>query len=152
MFVHCSISYFPTLFINVWLILHFKILQNYFYIHTGSSITKCSKYFADFSPFKCNINPIFDIFVHKTFAHFILHTFWCILMHIDAFWALGTKYPIFAWKIVNFTNLYVIKTTCLIILCTKHLHRSFCLHFDAFWCILMHFDAFWCIFVHFDAF
>ena len=121
-------------------------------LSTGSSITKCSKYFADFSPFKCNINPIFDIFVHKTFAHFILHTFWCILMHIDAFWALGTKYPIFAWKIVNFTNLYVIKTTCLIILCTKHLHRSFCLHFDAFWCILMHFDAFWCIFVHFDAF
>ena len=77
--------------------------------------------------------------------------FWCILMHIDAFWALGTKYPIFAWKIVNFTNLYVIKTTCLIILCTKHLHSSFCLHFDALWCILMHFDAFWCILMHFDA-
>ena len=44
-------------------------------VHTGSSITKWHMYFADFSPFKCNINPFFDIFVHKTFAHFILHTF-----------------------------------------------------------------------------
>ena len=30
------------------------------------------------------------------------------------------------------------KSTSLIILCTKHLHNSFCIHFDAFWCILMH--------------
>ena len=34
--------------------------------------------------------------------------------------------------------LNVIKTTSLIISCTKHLHNSFCIHFDAFWCILMH--------------
>ena len=26
----------------------------------------------------------------------------------------------------------------MIISCTKHLHNSFCIHFDAFWCILMH--------------
>ena len=72
---------------------------------TGSSITKCKKYFADFSPFKCNINPFFDIFVHKTFAHFILHTFWCILMHIDAFWALRKKSVIFNQKKIKFLNL-----------------------------------------------
>ena len=29
--------------------------------------------------------------MHKTFAQFILHTFWCILMHIDTFWALRTN-------------------------------------------------------------
>ena len=34
--------------------------------------------------------------------------------------------------------LNVIKTTFLIFSCTKHLHNSFCIHFDAFWCILMH--------------
>ena len=34
--------------------------------------------------------------------------------------------------------LNVIKTISLIISCTKHLHNSFCIHFDAFWCILMH--------------
>ena len=28
----------------------------------------------------------------------------------------------------------------MIISCTKHLHNSFCIHFDAFWCILMHFE------------
>ena len=35
-------------------------------------------------------------------------------------------------------TLNVIKTTSLVILCTKHLHNSFCIHFDAFRCILMH--------------
>ena len=50
-------------------------------------------------------------------------------MHFDAFWC-------------TLAYLNVIKTTCLMILCTKHLHSSFCLHFDAFWCILMHFDAY----------
>ena len=34
--------------------------------------------------------------------------------------------------------LNVIKTTFLIFSCTKHLHNSFCIHFDALWCILMH--------------
>ena len=34
--------------------------------------------------------------------------------------------------------LNVIKTTFLIFSCRKHLHNSFCIHFDAFWCILMH--------------
>ena len=29
-------------------------------------------------------------------------------------------------------HLNVIKSTSLIILCTKHLHNSFCIHFDAF--------------------
>ena len=36
--------------------------------------------------------------------------------------------------------LNVIKTTSLIISCTKPLHNSFCMHFDAFWCILMHLE------------
>ena len=34
--------------------------------------------------------------------------------------------------------LNVIKTPSLIISCTKPLHNSFCMHFDALWCILMH--------------
>ena len=34
--------------------------------------------------------------------------------------------------------LNVIKTISLIISCTKHLHNSFCIHFDALWCILRH--------------
>ena len=34
--------------------------------------------------------------------------------------------------------LNVIKTTSLIFSCTKHLHNSFCMHFDALWCVLMH--------------
>ena len=34
----------------------------------------------------------------------------------------------------------VIKTSSLIISCTKHLHNSFCIHFDAFWYILLHSD------------
>ena len=128
----------------------YHILGGYHVLVLGSSITKCNKYFADFSPFKCNINPFFDIFVHKTFAHFILHTFWCILMHSEHLeqnilflHGKSSILPIY---------IYVIKTTCLIILCTKHLHSSFCLHFDAFWCTLMHFDAFSCTLMHFDAF
>ena len=36
----------------------------------------------------------------------------------------------------------MIKTTSLIILCTKHLHNSFWTHFDAFWCLLPHFEHF----------
>ena len=36
----------------------------------------------------------------------------------------------------------VITTTFLMISCTKHLHNSFCIHFDAFWCILMHSEHF----------
>ena len=35
-------------------------------------------------------------------------------------------------------DLNVIKTTSLIFSCTKHLHNSFCMHFDAFGCVLMH--------------
>ena len=145
-----NITSYVSSFLSVWIFFpgHFlsffeEKLQKHRIITnscTGSSITKWQMYFADFSHFKSNITPFFDIFMHKTFAHFILHTFWCILMHIDAFWALGTKYPIFAWKIVNFTNLYVIKITSLIISCTKHLHISFCIHLDAFWCILMRSD------------
>ena len=36
--------------------------------------------------------------MYKTFAQFILHTFWCILMHIDAFWALRKNMVIFNQK------------------------------------------------------
>ena len=45
--------------------------------------------------FKCNKDNFFDILLFKTFAQFILHTFWCILMHIDAFRAFRCKYAIF---------------------------------------------------------
>ena len=76
--------------------------------------------------------------MHKTFAQFILHTFWCILMHIDAFWWLRTKCAIFARKIVNSSLFYKIKTTTLEISCIKHLHSSFWTHFDAFWRIFSH--------------
>ena len=59
-------------------------------------------------------------------------------MHSDAFWWLRTKQAIFARKIVNFNLFYKIKTTSLKILCIKHLHSSFCTHFDAFWRIFSH--------------
>ena len=38
----------------------------------------------------CNKNHLFDNFVHKTFAPFILLTFWCILMHFRALWCILT--------------------------------------------------------------
>ena len=138
----------------------------------------------NFDPFRSNQNHFFDNFMHKTFAQFILHTFWCILMHIDVFWALRKKLVIFnqkkkidffklkfhtqniriihsAYSLMHFDafwcilmhsdaywcllpKLNVIKSSYLLILCTKHLHSSF----DAFWCtwcILMHTDAFWCM-------
>ena len=59
-------------------------------------------------------------------------------MHIDAFLLLRAKYAIFTRKIVNFAYFHKIKTTSLIISCIKHLHISFCTHFEAFSCILTH--------------
>ena len=38
----------------------------------------------------CNKNHLFDNFVHKTFAQFVLLTFWCILMHFRALWCILT--------------------------------------------------------------
>ena len=95
-------------------------------------------YFVNFGPCKCNNDNFFDDFLYKTFAQFILHTFWCIQMHIDAFLLLRAKYAIFTWKIINFAYFYAIKITSLIILCIKHLHISFCTHFEAFWWIVTH--------------
>ena len=106
--------------------------------HTEFFTTKWQMYFVNFSPLKCDKNHCFDNFVYKTFAQFILHTFWCILMHIDAFFLLRAKYAIFTRKIVNFAYFYKIKTTSLIISCIKHLHISFCTHFEAFSCKLIH--------------
>ena len=67
-------------------------------------------------------------------------TFWPLSssFFIDAFWWLRTKQAIFARKIVNFSLFYKIKTTSLKISCIKHLHSSFCTHFDAFWRIFSH--------------
>ena len=76
--------------------------------------------------------------MHKTFAQFILYTFRCILMRIDAFWSLRTKCTIFVRKIVNFSLFYWIKTTSLTFLCIKQLQSSYCTHFNAFWWILTH--------------
>ena len=90
-------------------------------------------YFVNFGAFKCNQDHFFDNFMHKTFAQFILHTFWYILMHIDAFWALRKKWVIFNQK----NGIFQIE-----ILCTIHYDNSFCIHF---WCILMHSDAYWSI-------
>ena len=44
-----------------------------------------------FKPILENKNHLFENIVYKTFAQFILHTFWCILTHIFSFWTLRTK-------------------------------------------------------------
>ena len=84
----------------------------------------------------CNKNHLFDYFVHKTFAQFVLLTFWCTLMHFDAFWCI----------LMHFDALW----------CTL-------MHFDAYWlnlswilmhiwkCIKMHWCASKCISVHQNA-
>ena len=78
--------------------------------------------------------------MYKTFAQFILHTFWCILMHIDAFWALTKKKYNFLTKKMKFLKLKSHAQNMLIS------HSAYILmHLDASWCILMHSDAFWCI-------
>ena len=62
---------------------YFQRFSEYYCVSTGSSITKSHKYFFNFNLFKCNKNNFFDNFMHKTFAQFILNTFWCILMHFE---------------------------------------------------------------------
>ena len=106
--------------------------------YTGSSTSKWQKLFINFSHFKCDKNHFFGNFVHKTFAQFILYTFRCILICIDAFWSLRTKCTIFVRKIVNFSLFYWIKTISLSFLCIKQFHSAYCTHFNAFWWILTH--------------
>ena len=84
--------------------------------------------------------------MHKTFAQFILHTFWCIMMHIDAFWALRKKYWPFSIKKLKFFKLKFHAKNIRII------HSAYILmHFDALCYILMHFDAFWCTLVYLNV-
>ena len=80
--------------------------------------------------------------MHKTFAQFILHTFWCILMRIDAFWALRTKCTIFARKIVIFSLFSWNKNHFF----DNFVHKTFS-HFIlyTFWCSLTHIDTFWAL-------
>ena len=141
--------------------------------HTGCTTIKWGMYFVNFGPFKYNQNHFFDNFMHKTFAQFILHTFWCIY---DAYWCILSTYKKnchfqpkkFEFFKLNFhaQNIRIIHSAYIMI------------HFDAFRCILMHFtlikcyknhffdqfvhitfeqfiletfDAFWCTMMHFDA-
>ena len=114
---------------------------------TGCTTIKRQMYFVNFGPCKCNNNSFFDDFMYKTFAQFILHTFWCVLMHIDAFWALTKKSTLFWPKKMKFLKLKSHAQNMLII------HFAHILmHLDASWCILMHSDAFWCILMHFILF
>ena len=106
--------------------------------HTGCTTIKWGMYFVNFGPFKYNQNHFFDNFMHKTFAQFILHTFWCIMMHIDAFWALRKKFTIFWPKKWKFSNWNFMHKTLVYVIHSSHI----LMHFDAFWCILMHTDAF----------
>ena len=75
---------------------------------TGFSTTKCQMYFVNFNPLKCDKKHFFDNFMYKAFAQFILHTFWCILMHSDAFWALRKKIAIFNQK----NEIFQIEISC----------------------------------------
>ena len=102
-------------------------------------------YFVNFSPLKCDKNYFFDNFVYKTFAQFILDTFWCILMLIDPFWAFRSKCTNFGIKSLDLDSFSLFK-------CNKmhffdnFVHKTFAqfiLH--TFWCILMHIDAFWAL-------
>ena len=110
-------------------------------VYTGFSTTKWQMYFVNFSPLKCDKNHYFDNFVYKTFAQFILHTFWCILMHIDPFWAFRSKCTNFGIKSPDLDSFSLFK-------CNKNnffvnfLHKTFAqciLH--TFWCFLTHINA-----------
>ena len=77
--------------------------------YTGFSTTKCQMYFVNFSPLKCDKNYFFDNFVYKTFAQFILDTFWCILMLIDPFWAFRSKCTNFGIKSLDLDSFSLFK-------------------------------------------
>ena len=66
-------------------------------------------YFVNFSPLKCDKNYFFDNFVYKTFAQFILDTFWCILMLIDPFWAFRSKCTNFGIKSLDLDSFSLFK-------------------------------------------
>ena len=73
-------------------------------VHTGFSITKCQMYFIDFGPFIWNKNHFFENSMHKTFAQFILDTFWCFLTHIKTSRALRKKIGDYQPKNSNFST------------------------------------------------
>ena len=124
-----------------------------------------------FWPILIQQKHFYDNCLHKTFLQFILHTFWCILKHLDSFWAFKRNknhfFDIFLqktfaqfilhtfWYILMHIDAFWTLTKKLVnfnqkkeffqitISCTKLKNYSFCKHFDAFWCIQMHFDAFY---------
>ena len=113
-----------------------------------------------FWPKKCNFSNW--NFMHKTLILFILHTFWCISMHSDAYWCILSTWNKISYFCMENRQFYQS-------ICNKNhlfdyfVHKTFAqfvlltfwctlMHFDAFWCILMHFDALWCTLMHFDAY
>ena len=96
-------------------------------------------FLASNSPFLAHFDiqkHFYDKFVYKNFLQFILHTFSCILIHIDAFWTIKINKNHFFDNFVhkNFAQLIVYAFYCICKKCIK-------MHPCASKCINMHQNA-----------
>ena len=81
----------------------------------------------------CNKNHLFDNFVHKTFAPFVLLTFWCILMHFDAFWCILMHFRAL-WCILTHIDSIWAEFWCI----SENASKCIGVHQNASACIKMH--------------